>query len=338
MQTIKKLSLMACSLMLCLTACLIFVGCGNSDPNKIRLNEVTRSIFYAPLYVAYNMGFFEDEGLSVTIETATGSDASMTALLSGSADIIMAGPETVIYSSTSSDHPIVFGQLTQKDGSFIVSRDPIEGEFSLEMLKGKTIIGGRAGGLPAMTLEYVIKNAGLTIGTDLAKGEVNLRTDVAFNNIASEFKVSGNEFCTLFEPNATTLENEGMGYVVSAVGAVSGEIPYTCFATKSSYLENNSEQAEKFLKAVKNGYKYIVENESAVVAKALTASFAGMSEAELQIAIEQYISIDAWSHDMILSEESFNKLLDIINSTQGTSYQPDYSALIDNSIAEKLAI
>lgn len=338
MQTIKKLSLMACSLMLCLTACLIFVGCGNSDPNKIRLNEVTRSIFYAPLYVAYNMGFFEDEGLSVTIETATGSDASMTALLSGSADIILAGPETVIYSSTSSDHPIVFGQLTQKDGSFIVSRDPIEGEFSLEMLKGKTIIGGRAGGLPAMTLEYVIKNAGLTIGTDLAKGEVNLRTDVAFNNIASEFKVSGNEFCTLFEPNATTLENEGMGYVVSAVGAVSGEIPYTCFATKSSYLENNSEQAEKFLKAVKNGYKYIVENESAVVAKALTASFAGMSEAELQIAIEQYISIDAWSHDMILSEESFNKLLDIINSTQGTSYQPDYSSLIDNSIAEKLAI
>lgn len=337
MQTIKKLSLMACSLVLCLTACLIFVGCGSSDPNRIRLNEVTRSIFYAPLYVAYNMGFFEDEGLSVTIETATGSDASMTALLSGSADIILAGPETVIYSSTSSDHPVVFGQLTQKDGSFIVSRNPIEDEFSLDMLKGKTIIGGRAGGLPAMTLEYVIKNAGLTIGTNLEAGEVNLRTDVAFNNIASEFQVSGNEFCTLFEPNATTLENEGMGYVVSAVGTVSGEIPYTCFATKSSYLENNSEQAEKFLKAVKNGYQYIVENDSAVVAKALTASFAGMTEAELQIAIEQYLSIDAWSHDMIFSEESFNKLLDIINSTQGTSYAPDYSALIDNSIAEKLA-
>lgn len=336
MQTLKKLSLIVCSLVLCLTACFIFVGCGSSNANNIRLNEVTRSIFYAPLYVAQNMGFFEDEGLTVTIETATGSDASMTALLSGSADIILAGPETVIYSSNSADHPVVFGQLTQKDGSFIVSKEPLAEEFSLDMLKGKTIIGGRAGGLPAMTLEYVIKNAGLTIGTDLASGQVNLRTDVAFNNIASEFQVSGNEFCTLFEPNATTLEKQGKGFVVSAVGTVSGEIPYTCFATKSSYLENNSEQAEKFLKAVKNGYQYIVENPSSVVAEALTASFVGMTKEELQIAIEQYLSIDAWSDDMIFSEQSFNKLLDIINSTQGTNYAPEYSELIDNTLANKL--
>ena len=337
MQKTKKLSILICCLMVCLLSCFAFVGCGSSDANKIRLNEVTRSIFYAPLYVALNMGFFEDEGLEVTIETATGSDASMTALLSGSADIILAGPETVIYSSRSQDHPIVFGQLTQKDGSFIVSRDQLNEEFNLQMLKGKTIIGGRAGGLPAMTLEYVIKNAGLIIGENLAAGEVNLRTDVAFNNIASEFQTSGNEFCTLFEPNATTLENEGKGYVVSAVGKVSGEIPYTCFATKSSYLENNAEQAEKFLKAVKNGYQYIIDNDSATVAKALTTTFVGMSEAELQIAIEQYISIDAWSDDMIMSQQSFDKLLDIINSTQGTSYAPEFEELIDNSIAEKLA-
>ena len=145
MQKTKKLSILICCLMVCLLSCFAFVGCGSSDANKIRLNEVTRSIFYAPLYVALNMGFFEDEGLEVTIETATGSDASMTALLSGSADIILAGPETVIYSSRSQDHPIVFGQLTQKDGSFIVSRDQLNEEFNLQMLKGKTIIGGRAG-------------------------------------------------------------------------------------------------------------------------------------------------------------------------------------------------
>ena len=337
MQKIKKISLLACSFIICLTACLIFVGCGQSDPNKITLNQVTHSIFYAPLYVAQNLGFFEDEGLDVTIETATGSDASMTALLSGSADIILAGPETVVYSSTTKDHPIVFGQLTQKDGSFIVSRDPIEGEFTLDMLKGKTIIGGRAGGLPAMTLEYVIKEAGLTIGEDLSKDQVNLRTDVAFNNIASVFQTSGNEFCTLFEPNATTLENQGKGYVVSAVGTVSGEIPYTCFATKSSYLEDHSEQAEKFLKAVKRGYDYIATNNSSIVADALAPSFVGMTKEELQIAVDQYLSIDAWSDDMIMSEESFNKLLDIINSTQGSSYNPNFSDLIDNTIAEKLS-
>lgn len=337
MKRIKKISLMVASLLICLSTCLIFVGCGQSDPNKITLNQVTHSIFYAPLYVASNMGFFKDEGLDVTIETATGSDASMTALLSGSADIILAGPETVVYTSTTKDHPIVFGQLTQRDGSFIVSKDEIQGEFSLDMLKGKTIIGGRAGGLPAMTLEYVIKQAGLTIGENFAKGEVNLRTDVAFNNIASEFQTSGNEFCTLFEPNATTLEKQGKGYVVSAVGNVSGEIPYTCFATKSSYLENNSEQVEKFLKAVKRGYQYIAENDSSIVAEALAPSFVGMTNEELQIAVEQYLAIDAWSSDMIMSEESFNKLVEIINYTQNTSYDPDFSKLIDNSFAEKIA-
>lgn len=336
MQKIKKISLMLCCLMLCLTACLAFVGCGN-NPNKIRLNEVTHSIFYAPLYVAQNMGFFEDEGLEVSIESATGSDASMTALLSGSADIVLVGPETVVYSSTTKDHPVVFGQLTQRDGSFIVSKDEIEGEFTLEMLKAKTIIGGRAGGLPAMTLEYVIKQAGLTIGENASAGEVNLRTDVAFNMIASEFQTSSSEYCTLFEPTATTLANEGKGYVVSAVGAVSGEIPYTCFATKSSYLKNNSEQAEKFLKAVKRGYDYIAQNDSTLVAQALTASFAGMSIEELKIAVEQYLAIDAWSNDLIMSQSSFEKLVDIINSTQNTSYSPDFNELIDNSLAEKIS-
>lgn len=337
MQKVKKISILTACLLICLTTCLIFVGCGNSDPNKITLNQVTHSIFYAPLYVAQNMGFFKDEGLDVTIETATGSDASMTALLSGSADMILAGPETVVYTSTTKDHPIVFGQLTQKDGSFIVSRDEIDGEFTLDMLKGKTIIGGRAGGLPAMTLEYIIKQAGLTIGENTSAGEVNLRTDVAFNNIASEFQTSGNEFCTLFEPNATTLENQGKGHVVSAVGNVSGEIPYTCFATKSSYLENNSEQVEKFLKAVKRGYQYIANNDSSIVAEALAPSFVGMTKEELQIAVEQYLAIDAWSDDMIMSETSFNKLVEIINSTQGTSYNPEFSELIDNLFAEKIA-
>ncbi len=336
MRKVKKLSLLLCCLMICLVSTLAFVGCG-SNPNKIRLNEVTHSIFYAPLYVAQNMGFFKDEGLDVTIESATGSDASMTALLSGSADIVLVGPETVVYSSTTKDHPVVFGQLTQRDGSFIVSKEQIDEEFNLDMLKGKTIIGGRAGGLPAMTLEYVIKQAGLTIGENLEKGEVNLRTDVAFNMIASEFQTSSNEFCTLFEPTATTLENEGKGYVVSAVGTVSGEIPYTCFATKSSYLQNNSEQAEKFLKAVKRGYDYIANNDSELVAQALTASFVGMSIDELQIAVEQYLAINAWSNDLIMSQTSFDKLVEIINSTQNTSYSPDFNTLINNTIAEKLS-
>lgn len=334
---LKKFTLIALCCIIGLTAS-IFVGCGGND-NRLRLNEVTHSIFYAPLYVALNNGYFEDEGLNVTLETATGSDAAMTALLSGSADVCLAGPETVIYSSSTKDHPVVFGQLTQKDGSFIVSRDEIEGEFKLDMLKGTTIIGGRAGGLPAMTLQYVIeKVAGLTIGENKAEGEVNLRTDVAFPMIGSEFETSKAEFCTLFEPTATNIEKKGSGHIVSAVGDVSGYIPYTCFATKSSFLKNKPEQAEKFLRAVKKGYEFATTADPMEVAKSLEKSFIGTTLEELKVAVEQYSAIDAWCSNPAMSEESFNTLVNIINNYKPLGFTPEYSKLIDNTIANKLTV
>lgn len=332
MQKVKNLSFFIVAMLIMVVTSLMFVGCGENE-NRIRLNEVTHSIFYAPLYVAYNLGYFEDEGLEVTIESATGSDASMTALLSGSADIVLVGPETVVYSQGTQDSPVVFGQLTQKDGSFFVSSEPIE-NFTLDMLEGTTIIGGRQGGMPAMTLEYIIEEAGLTIGTDTARGEVNLRTDVSFPMIGSEFVTSGCEFCTLFEPTATNLQNEGNGYVLDAVGEFSGYLPYTVFATKQSFLDDKPEQAEKFLTAVYRGYQYIATSSSLDAAKALGASFSGMTTEELQIAVEQYLSIDAWCSSPVMSEESFDKMMEIINSTTSeTQYNVTYSQVVDNSIA-----
>ncbi|MBQ8444363.1 MAG: ABC transporter substrate-binding protein [Clostridia bacterium] len=332
MQKIKKLTLLAICLMLAIGTSFMFVGCGNS--NKIRLNEVTHSIFYAPLYVALNMGFFEDEGLDVTLESSTGSDASMTALISGSADIALIGPEQVVYAEDIKDAPVIFGQLTQTDGSFIVGQED-DDSFSMSDLIGKTIIGGRQGGLPAMTLEYVIKEAGLTIGT--GANEVNLRTDVAFNMIASEFITSGNEYCTLFEPNATNLEKAGNGYVLESVAKYAGQLPYTCFVAKSSFLSGNSDKAESFLKAVKKGYAYLMENSYETSARALQSSFSGMSVEELAIAVEEYLAINAWSRDMVLSQASFNRLIDVLNGASETTYSPDYSKLVNNTYAQKLA-
>ncbi len=331
MQKIKNISIYVVCLLIMIVTSLLFVGCGDSE-NKIRLNEVTHSIFYAPLYAAYNLGFFEDEGLEVTIESATGSDASMTALLSGSADIVLVGPETVVYSQGTQDSPVIFGQLTQKDGSFFVSRDDIS-DFTLEDLEGTTIIGGRQGGMPAMTLEYIIEQAGLTIGTDTASGQVNLRTDVSFPMIGSEFVTSGCEFCTLFEPTATNLQKEGNGYVLDAVGEFSGYLPYTVFATKQSFLDDKSEQAESFLKAVYNGYTYIATHTSLEAAQALAPSFSGMTTEELQIAVEQYLAIDAWCSSPVMSEESYTKMMEIINSTSDTQYTANYSKIVDNTIA-----
>lgn len=331
MQKIKKFTLLALCFMLTLATGFAFVGCGNS--NKIRLNEVTHSIFYAPLYVALNMGFFEDEGLNVVLESSTGSDASMTALISNSADIALIGPEQVVYADGIKDKPVIFGQLTQTDGSFFVGQEDSD-NFQMSDLIGKTIIGGRQGGLPAMTLEYVIKEAGLTIGT--GENEVNLRTDVAFNMIASEFITSGNEYCTLFEPNATNLEKAGNGYVLESVAKYAGQLPYTCFVAKSSFLSSNSQKAESFLKAVKKGYNYLMTNTYETSARALQASFSGMTIEELAIAVKEYLAINAWSSDMVLSEASFNRLLDVLNGASNQVYSPDYTKLVDNTFAKNL--
>lgn len=340
MQKLKNLSLFLACLLVCLTSSLLFVGCGKSD-NEIRLNEVTHSIFYAPLYIAKNLGFFEEEGLKVTIESATGSDASMTALISGSADMVLCGPEQVVYADGKNNQPIIFGQLTHTDGSFFVSKKN-QTTFSLDDLKGKTIIGGREGGLPAMTLQYIIEKAGLTIGTDASLNQVNLRTDVSFPMIASEFITSGAEYCTLFEPTATNLEKEGNGYVLDAVGKYAGSIPYTCFAATENYLTKHADNAEKFLKAVKKGYEYLSTMPSKDSAKALMASFSGMTQEELEVAVNQYVEIGAWATDFTLSEKSYNTLLDILNSTQGkklgVTYSALYSKVVNNTIAEKLNV
>ena len=335
MQKIHKVSLFIVSLLLVLTSCFLFVGCGKKNDNEIRLNEVTHSIFYAPLYVALNNGYFKDEGLKVTLESATGSDASMTALISGSADIVLIGPEQVVYSEDLKDRPVIFGQLTQKDGSFIVGKEDDE-NFTLDDLKGKTIIGGRQGGFPAMTLEYVIKQAGLTIGTNASAGEVNLRTDVSFPMIASEFITSNSQYCTLFEPNATTLEKAGNGYVLKPVGDLSGYIPYTCFVAKTSYLKNKGDKAEKFLNAVKKGYEFLKTASPEDSAKALAKSFGGMTNEELAIAVNQYIAIDAWCSDLILTEDAFNNMLNVLNGASASPYSPVYENIVNNTFAEKL--
>ena len=332
----KKLSIIGMALLLVVSAGFFVTACGKKDYNKINLNEVTHSIFYAPLYVAMNQGYFEDEGLSVSLTNGGGSDTSMSALLTGSADIILAGPETVVYTQQEgvADKPVVFGQLTTCDGSFIVSKENDQ-DFSLSNLVGETIIGGRQGGLPAMTLQYIIENNGYTIGT--GENEINLRTDVAFNLTASVWEGDSSvKYCTLFEPTATNIEKEGKGYVVASLGEISGSIPYTCFATKESYLEEHSDVAEKFLKAVSRGYDFIVSNDSEIVAEALLPSFEGNTVEELQVAVEQYISISAWSSDMILTEESFNNLMNVMLNAGVITETSNWEDVVNNSLATKI--
>ena len=331
----KKLFTIVCALCLCLVSSLCFVGCKKDDlaNGKIRINEVTHSVFYAPLYVAINLGYMKDVGIDIELTNGGGSDASMTALLSGSADIALMGPETVVYveAAGSTNHPVVFGQLTKKDGSFLVSKTPVLNfDFSTSLI-GKTAIIGRNGGMPAMTFEWISKNAGLINGTN-----VTFDKETAFNMMVSVFESTNAEFCTMFEPTASEFVAAGKGYMVGSVGEFSGEIPYTCFMAYPEFLTNNKELASNFLKAIKKAYLYITTHSSSDVAKALKPSFDGSSEASLAIAVEKYIEIDAWSNSPAMSKDSYQRLLSVLKSAGTITEDIEFSKVVNNSIANEI--
>ena len=298
----------------------------------LQINEVTHSVFYAPLYVADALGYFEEEGLKIELTNGGGADNVMAAVLSGDADIGFCGPEAALYVliGGSSDVPRVFGQLTKKDGSFLVSRNP-EPNFKWEDLRGKEILAGRKGGVPAVTFEYILKGKNMFDGTDLT-----LNYDVAFNLMTSAFEAGTADYCTMFDPVAYEYEAAGKGYVVASVGEASGEVPYTCFMAKQSWLTKNETHANGFLKAVMKGIKYVNETPETTVAPLLTPYFEGTSETSLAASVKRYRDIDAWRKEMTVSEESFNRLQDIIENAGELSRRVNYTELIDNSYAQSI--
>lgn len=308
-------------------------GCKNETPNNvIRVNEVTDSFFYAPFYVAIEKGFFEEEGLTIELTNGGGSDVSMTALLSKNADVILAGPETAVYVNRQKrdDAPKVFAQLTKRDGCFLISKNP-EPNFTWADIANKEIIIGRKGGLPAMTFEYIAKNLGLTNGVN-----INLRTDIQFNLMAPTFETSSADYVTLFEPVATEFVSSGKGYIVASVGQQSGEIPYTSFIALESFLENESEKAEKFVKAMYKAIKYVETAPEEEVAEVLIKHFKGADVTATANSLKNYKSVDTWMSNMALSEQMYNKLIDVIENAGENTEGVKYSDVVDNSIAQKV--
>ncbi len=332
----KKLSIFICATILSVT--FLFAGCTNSDNNTIRLNEVTHSIFYAPLYVAINNKYFEDEGLKIELTNGGGADKSMASVLSGDADIGLMGPEACIYvvKEGAKNAPVIFGQLTKRDGSFLMSKTN-DTDFSWSDLKGKEIIGGRKGGVPAMVLEYVLKKNGLKVGDQIsADVDTILNLDYSFNMVAPAFEASTNAYCTMFEPTASDYEMAGKGYNIASVGQESGEIPYTAFISKKDYAKKNSEKIEKFLTAVMKGYYFIINNDLDTVANALKDSFAGTSLESIKKAIQSYKNIDAWNNTPVMNANALDKLQTIMIDAGYLDQKVEFSKLVDNSIALKV--
>ncbi len=311
-----------------------FTACKEKDGGltTVRLNEVTHSIFYAPLYIAIENGFFKEEGLNVELTNGGGADKTMTALLSGDADIGLMGVEATVYVylEGKKDVPKIIGQLTKRDGSFLVSRTP-EPNFRWEDLEGKEIIAGRTGGVPAMTFEYVVNKHGLFNGQN-----VTLNNDVAFNLMGPSFEGGIGDYTTLFEPTASEYQKAGKGYIVASVGEESGEIPYTAFTAMTSYLQKNGETIEKFIRAMYKAIKYMLETNDEVLAQSLIKQFPDTALSSITTSLASYKKIDAWMTHMAMTETAFNNLQNVMENAGELSKRVDYTAITDNSFANNL--
>ena len=322
-------------LTLFLSLCIIampMLGCKKQEDNTIRLNEVTHSVFYAPLYLAIENGYFAEEGLKIELTNGGGADASMTALLSGTADIGLMGPETVIYvyNQNKADYPKVFGQLTQKDGSFLVSRKA-EPDFDWNNLRGKEILAGRKGGVPAMTFEYIMNNLGMQNNQDFT-----MNFDVQFNLMTSAFLGGTADYCTVFEPTASEYQASGKWHVVASVGEQSGEIPYTSFIALNSYIKNNQTKLEKFMKALKKAFEFMQTHTEYEVAEAIVKQFPSTTINSIETSIKSYKSIDAWKVNMQATEQSFTRLQDIMDNAGELTNRVEFNKIVDNSIARQV--
>lgn len=311
---------------------IVLTGRQNNDTLKtIRVNEVTRSVFYAPQYVAIANGYFEEEGLKIELTTGQGADKVMTAVVAGQSDIGFAGPEASIYvyNEGKEDYCQVFAQLTKKDGSFLVSRTN-NTEFKWTDLKGSTVIPGRKGGVPYMTLEYVLKKNGLNPSTDLT-----LDDSIKFDLMAGAFSGGTADYVTLFEPTASMTENAGKGYVVASVGEAAGEIPYTAYFTKKSYIEQNPETVQKFTNAIYKGQKWVKEHSSREIAEKIQSFFPDTDIELLSNVLQSYIDIDAWNSDPVLKQESFDRLQTVMEEAGELSKKAPYEIIVNNNFAEE---
>ncbi len=283
-----------------------------SDKNltKIKLAEVTHSIFYAPQYVAIEKGFFEEEGIKIDLSLTPGADKVSAAVLSGDVQIGFAGSEATIYvyNGGEKDYLKTFAQLTQKDGSFIVAREKIE-NFTLDNLKGKTIIGGRQGGMPEMTLEWALREHGLD-----PKKDVHIDTSIEFAAMSGAFLAGNGDFVSLFEPTALALEQQGGGYVVASLGELGGVVPYTAYFARDSYLNENKDLIKAFVRAIQKGLDYVHTHSDKEVAKAILNQFPDTSLKDLEEVVSRYRKIDAWPKDTTFKEESFEHLQKIIQA------------------------
>lgn len=299
---------------------------------KIRLSEVTRSIFYTPQYVALEKGFFTDEGLDVELKTAWGGDKAMTALLSNSVDIALVGAETSIYVYTQgTNDPIInFAQLTQTDGTFLLAREKTA-EFNWEQLKGAVFLGQRKGGMPQMVGEYVLKKHGIDPHHDLS-----LIQSIDFGNVPNAFASGTGDYVQLFEPTASIFEQEGIGHIVASFGEESGQVPYTTFMAKQSFLKEKPETIEKFVRGIYRGEQWVQNNEPKVIAEVVAPYFDDIDADTIAMVIERYKKQESFATNLLLTRDGWNHLQLMMKEANELSEEVPYETLVNTKMIDKV--
>ncbi len=307
----------------------LFIGCKDETQTVLKVNEVTHSIFYAPFYAAIELGFFEEKNIKIELTNGGGSDKSMTALITGQADIGFMGPETAVYvyNEGQQDYPVVIAQVTQRDGSFLVGKTP-DKNFTWDKLKGKSIIGGRTGGMPEMTLEYALRKNGMEPNVDLT-----VRTDVSFDLMGGAFLSGSDDYVALFEPSASLMEMANEGYIVASVGAETDYVAYTAMMVTQSFKNENKDLVQDFVDALYKGQIWVSEHTSKEIAEAIAPSFPDSDIALITNVVENYKKINAWKTDPVCNEADFNQLIKVITDAGISVKNADYNKIVDNSFA-----
>lgn len=313
------------------------VGCAGNTVNndnlkKVTLNEVAHSIFYAPQYVAIENGYFEDEGLNIELVTGFGADKVMTSLVSGDADIGFMGSESsvYVYAEGAADYAVNFAQLTQRAGNFLVARENIP-DFKWEDVKGKTILGGRAGGMPQMLLEYILKKNNID-----PKSDVEIIQNIDFGSTAAAYASGLGDFTAEFEPTATTIEQENKGYVVASMGVDSGYVPYTAYCAKKSYIEKNPQIIQSFTNAIQKGLEYVNSHSSSEIASVIAGQFPENDTDTITAIVERYKQQDTWKTDTLFTEEAFDLLKDILRSSGELKDDVPYEKLVNTTFSKNV--
>ena len=306
-------------------------GSSSSATVKVTLNEVAHSIFYAPMYVAIEEGYFEEEGIDLTLVTGFGADKTMTAVLTGEADIGFMGSESTIYTYAggTADYVINFAQLTQRAGNFLVSREPID-DFHWDMLKGKDVLGGRAGGMPEMVFEYILKKNNIDPKTDLS-----IDQGIDFGSTAAAFSGGQGDFTVEFEPHATSLEAKGDGYVVASLGEDSGYVPYTAFSAKKSFIETHPDVIQSFTNALQKGMDYVNSHSPEEIAKVISPQFEETPVETITAIVTRYYDQDTWKENLIFEEDAFTLLQNILEEAGELPARVPYDDLVTTDFAKE---